>query len=477
MTGSKPKGRFSVPLRSIIIGIVSGGFLISFILMFFMIRTSGSYKDMQVSTQQYIDCQNTTANLLSGSESLTIYARGFVVTGDPLQAEMYFNDTEAQNAITRAVEEISAYSVDGRVLSQMSNAAQLRDRLMATESYAMRLKAAALGADLSEYPEKLRSIQLLPADTSLSPEEQDEKARSLLFDLDYESSRNEIALRINRGMDVLMSGMLNRQVESSDHLMYVLQTQQILTVALMCILAVLAVVIFVMVLGPLRRQISSMSSGDEISEEGTSEIRFLARTYNQLHEQNRIATEELNYRATHDELTGLLNRSCYAATLSGLKDTGENIGLVLVDVDSFKSFNDRYGHDVGDKVLRAVADTLRSVFRKDDMVCRIGGDEFAVIMGETDSGIRALICDKMRTAAQHLAAGAAPGLPPVTLSVGAAFSDDLIPETDLFKSADLALYRSKQGGRCRLSFASAAGDGASLSLRGEKNADGKETEA
>lgn len=456
MQEANQKGRRAIPLQTIIIGMVLIGFLIAFILMYFMFQTSKSYGDMRYSTKNYIDCQNIANELLAGSDALTIYARDFVVTGDRQQAELYYGDAQAQNAIDEAVAEVRAFSMDERVLSQLDNALQQRERLTATEDYAMRLKVAAIGDDIAEYPQKLQDIQLLPADIRLSAEEKEEKARGLLFDMDYESAINEISLRINKAMDVLMSGMLTRQVESSDHLLNMLRGQQVLTGALMCFLVALAVVVFTMVIAPIRRQINSMNNDQELSEEGTSEIRFLAQTYNRLHEKNRIAAEKLNFEATHDELTGLYNRSAYASMLDGLSKAGERIALILVDVDRFKRINDQFGHDIGDAVLRSVSDALRGAFRRDDMVCRIGGDEFAVIMSPADSGVKVLVREKIRRIAETLE-HPTDNLPPVTISVGAAFTDQLIPDTDLFKSADLALYEVKNGQRNGCGFSSATG--------------------
>ncbi len=450
------KSHYTISLMNIILGMVFIGFLISFILMYFMIQTSIGYRSMRYSTQGYIDCQQTASNLLSESDALTTYARGFVITGDPQQAELYYSDTHARNAIDKALEEIRTYSLDERVLSQLTSALQQRDRLMATEDYAMRLKAEATGKDLSVFPKKLQSVQLLPADISLSAKEKDEKARRFLFDNEYETSRNEISLRINRGMDVLMSNMLTRQVDSSDHLLKVLHRQQLLTATLMGFLLVAAMIIFALVIVPLRRQIGSMSEGEVITEEGASEIRFLARTYNQLHEQNRIAKEKLNYEATHDELTGLYNRSAYASTLAKLTEDGDKITLILIDVDHFKNINDKHGHDVGDAILKLVAGILHDVFRRDDMVCRIGGDEFAVIMSHIDSNIKELLTARLRLIATKMAEPRE-GLPPVTVSAGVAFADQLMPDTGLFKSADLALYEIKEKGRNGFAFSSASG--------------------
>ena len=476
MAEIKNKDHRGIPLQTIIIVMVATGIIISCILAYIMYLTSKSYGEMRESTGNYMDCQSIASDLLARSDALTTYARGFVVTGDPQQAELYYNDTNAQNAIDKALSEIQEYSTDERVLSQLNYALQTRDRLSVTEDYAMRLKVAAIGADISEYPEKLQSVQLLPSDMQLSTEQQEEKARSLLFDIDYEASKNEISLRINRSMEVLMSGMLTRQAESSDRMLRVLYCQHFLTALLILSLLALAVIIFTMVIVPIRRAIARMSDAKSLGEEGTSEIQFLARTYNKLYEQNRLTTEKLNYEATHDGLTGLYNRSAYASMLETLTKDGVELALIVVDVDLFKHINDRYGHDTGDTVLKMVAEELTESFRKEDMVCRIGGDEFAVIMNHTDSESKAQVCERLWKASEKLSK---PGddLPPITLSVGVAFTDLLTEGTGLFKCADLALYQVKKSGRNGCGISCGAGRVEIISNSEETGLDPDEWEA
>ena len=456
MEKTKQKNSKAIPLQTVIIVMVAIGFFISCFLVYYMHHSSYVYREMREATRDYMNCQAIASDLLAKSDAMTIYARGFIVTGDPQQADLYYNDTEVQNAIDKALEDVHAYSTDERVLSQLNNAIQLRDRLSITEDYAMRLKVASIGGDISEYPKKLQGVQLLPADTRLSPEEQDEKARNLLFDIDYESSKNEISLRITKSMDVLMGKMLERQIESSDHMLKVMYIQHGFTGALMISLLVLAVIIFTMVIFPLRRAVSSMSSAEKLGEEGTSEIQFLARTYNRLYDQNRLANEKLSYEATHDQLTNLYNRTAYASILDSLTEEGSRLALILVDVDKFKSINDNYGHDKGDAVLKSVADALHESFRNEDMVCRIGGDEFAVIINNASSDLRSMIIDKLKKVSERLATPQN-DLPFVTLSTGVAFTDLLAADADLFKSADLALYKVKKGGRNGLAFSYPAG--------------------
>ena len=122
------------------------------------------------------------------------------------------------------------------------------------------------------------------------------------------------------------------------------------------------------------------------------------------------------------------------------------MGLLVVDVDKFKHFNDTYGHDVGDLVLKRVAEVLMHNFRSEDHVSRIGGDEFCVIMRHTGSSLKELVVGKVEKMNQILSKPDK-GTPPITLSVGIAFSDRENPSGDLFKDADTALFRVKNNGR------------------------------
>ncbi len=174
------------------------------------------------------------------------------------------------------------------------------------------------------------------------------------------------------------------------------------------------------------------------------ELQFATGVYNDILEENKAVREKLRHEASHDPLTGLLNRGAYEMLLKNV-DTS-HMALILVDIDHFKTVNDTYGHDVGDRVLKRVAEVLKHSFRSVDLICRIGGDEFVVIMTRADSTMRELLMSKMKRANQMLL-HPKDDLPPVSLSVGVAFSDRKNPCGDIFKDADTALYRVKEAGR------------------------------
>lgn len=183
--------------------------------------------------------------------------------------------------------------------------------------------------------------------------------------------------------------------------------------------------------------------------------RALRRSQQQLLETNL----ELQ-RLTHsDGLTGLSNRRYFDEyLLAEWRRAGREqaeLGLLMIDVDNFKSYNDTYGHVRGDDVLKRVAETIQRVAnRPADLTARFGGEEFAIILPGTASGGLRLLGERVRREVEALGlahSGSTTG-PVLTISVGGASTapQDAIPATSIVEAADLALYEAKHNGRNRV---------------------------
>ncbi len=152
------------------------------------------------------------------------------------------------------------------------------------------------------------------------------------------------------------------------------------------------------------------------------------------------AAEQFAYEALHDPLTGLYNHSAYSILL---KDADQrNIALLLADLDGYEALKEAEGEDTANRTLELVAHVLRHSFRSVDFICRIGVDEFAIIMTRMNNAMKSLINEKV----EHINAMLEKergDLPPVSLSVGVAFADRENPQGDIFQDADMMLQRVK----------------------------------
>ncbi|MBL8378810.1 MAG: diguanylate cyclase [Burkholderiales bacterium] len=173
--------------------------------------------------------------------------------------------------------------------------------------------------------------------------------------------------------------------------------------------------------------------------------------------QIELQNAELKKLATRDPLTGCLNRRAFfeaaAALLEESRTKGAPLHCIMTDIDHFKSFNDRYGHAVGDQVLQSVSKQLSAGLRETDLLCRYGGEEFCIFLPGTSTEVAMTIAERLRV---DVESQAGPGVRSehalkVTSSFGLAL---LVPELqapgDLVDRADIALYQAKRTGRNRV---------------------------
>jgi len=172
--------------------------------------------------------------------------------------------------------------------------------------------------------------------------------------------------------------------------------------------------------------------------------------------------ETLRHQSIRDSLTGLYNRRYFQESLEReirrVKRKGSSLGVMMLDLDRFKLFNDNFGHEAGDLLLRAFADLLHRKVRGEDVPCRYGGEEFALILPEASLEATCARAEELRQAVKELAPVFHDSvLGGVTVSVGVAVYPDHGPTgDDVVRAADTALYHSKACGRDRMSVAPAS---------------------
>ena len=210
---------------------------------------------------------------------------------------------------------------------------------------------------------------------------------------------------------------------------------------------------------------------DNSSKYGLSvdDMDFMAILSHQLAagiEKSRLF-EKIQQMSQHDGLTGLYNHRMFQEKLlqeiNRRRRTGKPLSLMMLDIDHFKLFNDSYGHQAGDEVLKKLSSIISSQTRGAtiDVCCRYGGEEFAVIMPELELPQAVKVAERLRKTVEDAVflGGDTAAQNRVTISIGvacAAGNDDVRPE-QLVKMADDALYRSKRNGKNRVSSSPAEG--------------------
>ena len=194
---------------------------------------------------------------------------------------------------------------------------------------------------------------------------------------------------------------------------------------------------------------AELKDGDHIAV-GSCVLKFMDRSSVEARYH-----EEIYQLATADPLTDLYNRRQFLELLEKELARASNhqrpLVLLIMDLDHFKTINDKFGHPTGDSVLKKVALSLRGLAREEFIIARIGGEEFAVVLPEHDLEQAVLFADVVREGIAGLDLALTGGPRRVTVSIGAAaWLSGMMTTGDLMRAADEQLYRAKQGGRNRV---------------------------
>ena len=325
----------------------------------FQIKTK--YGEITYTMNDYSDCSKAVNNFNEACDFLTNQARLFVVEKDISFAKNYFREySEFQNR-EKSIEVIEITHVNDSPDINMQMAYDESKYISENEIYAMTLVFESLNLDYSDYPTIIKSKMFTNEDTLLSAEEKSDKAQNLLFGSKYQSSKD----RINKYTSAAMSDILQQYltVEENDNNRFskYLYIQFIIIITLLCVSILFFVLLYILVLKPLEYNIKSIREEKKMSVSGAYEMRLIAKTYNALREKNEIRASILKHKAEHDPLTGLINREAFTKIKEVMSDTSEAVAYLIIDIDFFKSINDRYGHLTGDEVLKKIKTNVKYV--------------------------------------------------------------------------------------------------------------------
>ncbi len=409
------------------------------------------YSDLQEANSKYVACEKAADQMQEGSDYLTAQARTAAATGKIEYVRAYYEEVNTTKRREAAVQTFRDCFDNSATLALLESSLEESNELMFIEAYAMRLKLEAAGVSESKWPAEIKSVKLSAADKALSKSAKSDRAVELLYDDSYENARSLIASHITRATGTLVSQSQSAQESAAAVFKGAYLALIIAIVGFVILTIATALMMRDLIVRPLESHSRAVEKGELFEICGAGELRHLASVYNKIFQENEERQMLIRHQAEHDALTDLLNRGSYDRLLSLYEKEGAQFALILCDVDTFKQVNDVYGHEVGDQILKRVASMLKVTFRTIDHVCRIGGDEFAVIMVEMTSDLRYTIEEKIAVLNSQLLQPTE-SLPGVSLSVGVAFADRENPGAGVYQDADKALYCTKENGRCGVSF-------------------------
>lgn len=439
-----------IRIRSVNIIMILVSCVLYLLLITATIHVSRKYEDVHRSMDDYIEFEDSEALLSEGSAYLTEQVRLYVITLESQYMENYFTEVHEIGRREQALERLKESDYGQEAYRYLEEALDNSNRLMSSEMYAMKLAATAGGKDMEAFPEEIQTMALQEEDLNLSQEEQQKKAQMLVFGDEYQLAKDRITDAVEGAMSSMHELTHERMLGNADELELTMKRQGLLVSVLFVETIITFVMILMLIIKPLQVYIRCIKEDKMMEITGSYEFKYLALTYNDIYEVNTANEAMLRYQAEHDPLTGIINRGAFEQLKRLFQIKLIPLAFLIVDVDKFKQVNDGYGHEVGDLVLKKVAELLQDSFRATDYPARIGGDEFAVILTNLTEDQKDVVERKVQEMNDQLT-HPKDGLPQVSLSVGAAFSEKGFTE-ELYRQADQALYEVKEHGRCGCRF-------------------------
>ena len=410
-------------------------------LFYTTFKTFTAFESLSSATDKFIKLQETANLLLQASDYLTEESQCYAVSGDRRHLENYITESEVYKNREKAIETMEEVLPDSDALRDLNKAMEKSIKLMDKEYHSMRLVLSAYSDP--DIPKAVEQITLTPEENRMSSIDKLTLARNLVHNDDYYDQKNLIYADLEECVTSLKDENYVVQKKYESKLREVL----VWTCALIILESLLLITLFVFTIKlgikPLLSAVNNIKKDEKIPIEGAREFKYLAKTYNQMYEAAKDNIQKLSFKASHDELTGLYNRSGFDYIVTQMHP--ENIAFILVDTDNFKEVNDTYGHDMGDKVLKKIATVLLNNFRPEDHIFRIGGDEFVVLMSNPNNAEN-IIRGKVEQINAALSDDS-DGIARISISVGIAFYSKNDTYEELYCKADEALYRVKGNGR------------------------------
>ncbi|MDO4187485.1 MAG: GGDEF domain-containing protein [Lachnospiraceae bacterium] len=442
--------------KGIKVNILSGIFIaigvITMIASILVIKKIYAKYDEMMSSYQFVEIQREAAeSFQEASDYLTDQSRQFAVSGDIKHAENYFeeiNVTKRREAATAMVEESHTLDLESNLLS---NAMELSNTLAKQEIHAMKLSAQAMGIEESKLPEEIVSYKLTEEETKLDSDAQQNLAIQLLYNSEYEDYKDRINWDIDNAIILIKDESGTQYRENEADLIFVLNIATLLIFVMFILLMLIFIFNVLLVVRPAEKFVELLDKKEKLPEIGGYEFRKFARKYNDIYRSNKKNRELLREQGEVDELTGTLKVGTLELVRHNLTQTNEPLGIMMIDIDNFRSIKEANGYDMADKVVEKVANLFTTSFKSSDYIIRTSQDEFEIFllrMQQKDSDMLLGRIDEINEKLKNTS----DGVVEASVSVGVSFSENGYT-IEAERKADMALNFVKENGRgnCKIS--------------------------
>lgn len=403
------------------------------------------YDAMTVSYQTAEIEREAADSFKLASDYLTDQARQFAINGDIKNAENYFEEKDIIKRREAALDLVGNSQLLELENDLLSNAFEQSEELVKYEVHAMKLISVAKMIDETKLPAEVVSFELPQEELGLDDEQKQKLAVELLYSKDYDSYKSMINWEVENASTLIkeISGTQYREDEAD-----MISLLNIATV-LIFIMFILLMLIFIfntlLVVRPAKMFAHALDKKEKLPEIGGYELRKFARKYNDIYRSDRKNKELLKEQGEIDELTGTLKVGTLDLIRHNLSQSNEALGIMLIDIDNFRSIKEANGYDMADKVVAKVANLFLSAFKSGDYIVRISQDEFEIFLPKMQQSDSEMLVDRIAKINQKLQ-DAADGVVAASVSVGVAFSEKGYT-AEAEQKADMALNNVKKTGR------------------------------
>lgn len=405
-------------------------------------------------------CEEQSRILEDTSDYLTEEVRRFIATGKVEYMANYWQEIDHEQRREKAIEKLSTQNLTKEEIASSNTAKETSDQLVIGETWAMRLVSESFGMKKSQMPQEVADVKLSRQQKSLSPEEKQRLAINYIFGDQYMASKQ----KINANLEDFQTSLTERKnqeltnaVNDTNH---ALEQAQLYIILVYILLILIFLILYMLVLKPFIAYSNTLLGSVKVNDSlvltpaGSKEMRIFAKAFNEICCRWQAQNRHLKELNATDFLTKVANReTIYRYLHEQIQNQNSHLGIIMIDIDSFKAFNDAYSHQAGDKVLERIGRCLKdSISPEAGLTGRLGGEEFIIVLKAADASLInntvTVIAENMqRLNLEHTL------LPltdtHITVSMGSFLwlRSKSYTAQDLIHLADLALYEAKKRGR------------------------------